>query len=134
MKNLLKLSLIAALSAGFVGCTAPNALSTQSTADGTYSVKVVGNNLLLSSKVSVQRISMTYAGDLRKVALGIKGDWFVTKKFTYKIVWVDANKMEISPESSIWMPIILAGRETKTVQSIAPNPSAVDVIVYLKAD
>ena len=77
---------------------------------------------------------MAYVGDLKKASLGIKGDWYVTKEFLYKIVWVDSNKMEISPESSIWKPIQLTGRETKTVQSVAPNPSAVDVVVYLKAD
>ena len=134
MKTLLKLSLLGLLSAAVVGCTAPNALSTKTAADGTYAVKTVGNNPWLSSKVSVERISMAYAGDLKKVLLGIKGDWFVTKEFLYKIVWVDANNMEIGPESSIWKPIQLAGRETKTVQSVAPNPSAVDVIVYLKGN
>lgn len=134
MKTLLKLSLVGVLSTAVVACTAPNALSTKTAADGTYAVKTVGNNSWLSSKVSIERISMAYAGDLKKVSLGIKGDWFVTKEFLYKIVWVDSNHMEISPESSIWKPIQLAGRETKTVQSVAPNPSAVDVIVYLKAN
>lgn len=134
MKILLKLSLLGVLAAAVAGCTAPNALSTKTAADGAYAVKTVGNNPWLNSKVSVERISMAYAGDLKKAALGIKGDWFVTKEFLYKIVWVDANNMEISPESSIWKPIQLAGRETKTVQSVAPNPSAVDVIVYLKAN
>ena len=134
MKTLLKLSLLGVLSATVVGCTAPNALSTKTAADGTYSVKTVVNNPWLNTKVSAERISMAYAGDLKKVSLGIKGDWFVTKEFLYKIVWVDANNMEISPESSIWKPIQLAGRETKTVQSVAPNPSAVDVIVYLKGN
>lgn len=134
MKTLIKLSLLGVLAATMVGCTAPNALSTQTAVDGTYAVKTVVNSPWLSSKISVERISMAYAGDLKKASLGIKGDWYVTKEFLYKIVWVDSNKMEISPESSIWKPIQLTGRETKTVQSVAPNPSAVDVVVYLKAD
>ena len=47
-------------------------------------------------------------------------------------MWVDAQGAEVNPEGAIWKPIQLTGRETKGVQSLAPNPSAVDVVVYLK--
>lgn len=134
MKTLLKLSLMAVVTAGGVGCTAPNALSTQTAADGSYAVKTVTNNPILTSQVMVERVNMGYAGDLKKVSLAIKDRWFVSKAFEYKIVWVDAQGMEVNPESSRWKPIQLTGREVKTVQSVAPNPSAVDVVVYLKKD
>lgn len=113
-------------------CTAPNALSTQTAKDGTYSVKTRTSNPVLLTEIGVDRINTSYAGDLKKVALGIKNQRFNNKHFSYKIVWVDANQMEINPESAIWKPIDLTGREVKTVQSLAPNPSAVDVVIYLK--
>ena len=75
---------------------------------------------------------MVNVGDLKKIALSIKNQRFNNKHFSYKIVWVDAQGMEVNPESAIWKPIDLTGREIKTVQSLAPNPSAVDVVVYLK--
>ena len=67
-----------------------------------------------------------------KVSTHPKNQRFNNKHFSYKIVWIDAQGMEVNPEGSIWKPIDLTGREVKTVQSLAPNPSAVDVVVYLK--
>lgn len=132
MKRLMNLTLIGMMSAFAVGCTAPNALSTQTAADGSYSIKTKSNNPKLTTQVMIERVSMGYAGDLKKVAIAIKDRWYVSKEFEYKIVWVDAQGMEVAPESARWKPIQLTGREIKTVQSVAPNPSAVDIVVYLK--
>ena len=134
MKIASKLIFAGVFVASLAACTAPNSLSTQTAADGTYSVKTISNNPVLSTKVGVDRINMTYVGDLKKVSLAIKDRWFVSRSFEYKIVWVDAQGMEINPEGARWKPIQLTGREVKTVQSVAPNPSAVDVVVYLKND
>lgn len=134
MKICLKLGAASLLAAALISCTAPNSLSTQTAADGTYSVKTVSNNPKLVTQIAVDRISMGYAGDLKKASIAIKDRWFVSRNFEYKIVWVDANGFEVNPEGSRWKPIQLTGREIKTVQSIAPNPSAVDVVVYLRKD
>ena len=134
MKTALKLIFARILAATVVGCTAPNSLSTQTAADGSYSVKTISNNPVLSTKIGIDRVNMAYVGDLKKVSLAIKDRWFVSRSFEYKIVWVDAQGMEINPEGSRWKPIQLTGREVKTVQSVAPNPSAVDIVVYLKND
>lgn len=134
MRIYLKLGAASLLAAALIGCTAPNSLSTQTAADGTYSVKTVSNNPKLVTQIAVDRISMGYAGDLKKASIAIKDRWFVSRNFEYKIVWVDANGFEVNPEGSRWKPIQLTGREIKTVQSIAPNPSAVDVVVYLRKD
>lgn len=134
MKTALKLIFAGILAATVVGCTAPNSLSTQTAADGSYSVKTISNNPVLSTKIGIDRVNMAYVGDLKKVSLAIKDRWFVSRSFEYKIVWVDAQGMEINPEGSRWKPIQLTGREVKTVQSVAPNPSAVDIVVYLKND
>lgn len=134
MKTALKLIFAGMLAATVVGCTAPNSLSTQTAADGSYSVKTISNNPVLSTKIGIDRVNMAYVGDLKKVSLAIKDRWFVSRSFEYKIVWVDAQGMEINPEGSRWKPIQLTGREVKTVQSVAPNPSAVDIVVYLKND
>ncbi|CAD9195312.1 MAG: YcfL family protein [Acinetobacter sp.] len=132
MKILINLTFIGMMSAVAVGCTAPNALSTQTSTDGSYAIKTVSNNPKLTTQVMVERISMGHAGDLKKVSIAIKDRWYVSKEFEYKIIWVDAHGMEVAPEGARWKPIQLTGREIKTVQSVAPNPSAVDVVVYLK--
>ena len=134
MKHSIFWGLAAVLSLGLVGCTAPNSMSTKTAADGSYTVQTVSNNPKLSTEVMVERVNMGYVGDIKRVQLAIKDRWYVDKAFQYKIVWVDGNGMEINPEGSIWKPIQLTGREVKTVHSVAPNPSAVDVVVYLKKD
>jgi uncharacterized protein YcfL len=134
MKIYSKLGMASLLAASLTACTAPNSLSTQTAADGTYSVKTISSNPKLVTQIGVDRISMGYAGDLKKASIAIKDRWFVSRNFEYKIVWVDASGFEVNPEGSRWKPIQLTGREIKTVQSIAPNPSAVDVVVYLRKD
>lgn len=128
----LTLSLICTLGAVLTACTAPNALTTQTQPNGDMTIQKRTNNAVLFTEIGVDRVSMVDVGSLKKVALGIKNQRFNNKHFSYKIVWVDAQGMEVNPEGSIWKPIDLTGREIKTVQSLAPNPSAVDVVVYLK--
>lgn len=128
----LTLGLIGTLSTLLVACTAPNALTTKTQSNGEMSVQTRTNNAVLLTEIGVDRVNMVNVGDLKKIALGIKNQRFNNKHFSYKIIWVDAQGMEVNPEGSIWKPIELTGREIKTVQSLAPNPSAVDVVVYLK--
>lgn len=129
MKKLIAMTaVILSLSA----CTAPNSLSTTTQSNGEVTVQKRTNNPVLLTEIGIDRISMGSVGDIKKVGLGIKNQRFNNKHFSYKIVWVDSQGMEINPEGSIWKPIDLTGREIKTVQSVAPNPSAVDIVVYLK--
>lgn len=128
-KKLLLLTLCTALT--FTGCTAPNALQTTSNAEGT-TARTMTNNPVLRTEVSVQKVGLSMVGDLKKASIAIANVRFNNKKFEYKIVWLDAMGSEVNPEGSIWKPIQLTGREVKTVQSLAPNPSAVDIVVYLK--
>lgn len=134
MVSIFKLSLAVVITTTLCGCTVSNSLSTQTSTDGSYTVKTIGNNPKLTTEIMIERISMATIGDLKKVSLSIKDRWFMSKNFEYKIVWVDTQGMEVNPEGSRWKPIQLTGREVKTVQSVAPNPSAVDVVVYLKKD
>lgn len=131
----LKLAITALLGTALVGCTAPNALRTETAPDQqSYEIKTVSNNPILLARVYIDQVHYSYAGDLKKVSLGIKARQFVKGGFEYKIVWKDKQGVELNPEGARWKPIELQGRETKTVQSVAPNPTAVDVVVYLKKD
>lgn len=123
--------LLAAVS-GLSGCTAPNALVTTTNNEGNSSVRTITNNAILSTRIGVNRISLSNVGDLKRVSLGLQNGWYYAQSFEYKIVWMDASGTEINPEGASWKPITLQGRESKTVQSVAPNASGVDIVVYLK--
>lgn len=90
------------------------------------------NNPVLMTEIGIDQVHMVNVGDLKKVALGIKNQRFNNKHFFYKIVWKNAQGIEIDPEGAIWKPIELTGREIKGVQSLAPNPSAVNIVIYFK--
>lgn len=122
------LSLVTTLAA----CTAPNALMTHTDSNGATSVQTRTNNPALLTEVGVDRVNMIEVGSLKKIAIAVKNQRFNNKHFFYKIVWVDAQGVEVNPEGATWKPLELTGREVKSVQSLAPNPSAVDAVVYLK--
>lgn len=116
------------------GCTAPNAMQTQTDTSGKMSIRTITNNPILSTRISVSRVNMTNLGDIKRTSLALSNGWFYAQDFQYKVVWFDASGTEINPEGAIWKPLSLQGRETKTVQSVAPNPSGVDVLIYMKKD
>ncbi len=116
------------------GCTAPNAMQTQTDASGKMSVRTITNNPVLSTRIGVSKVNMTNLGDIKRTSLALSNGWFYAQEFQYKIVWFDASGTELNPEGALWKPLSLQGRETKTVQSVAPNPSGVDVLIYMKKD
>lgn len=134
-KAVIYLSLLSIASAFFTGCTAPNAMQTKTdSVTGKSTVRTQTSNPVLATRIGVSRINMTTLGDIKRASLALKNGWFYVQDFQYKIVWFDAEGTEINPEGAIWKPISLQGREVKTVQSVAPNPSAVDVLIYMKKD
>lgn len=135
MKQTIILSL--ALASGSLllsACTAPNAMLTQTDAEGKTSIRKITNNPVLATRIGVSRVASTNLGDIKRVSLSLKNGWFYAQDFQYKIVWFDASGTEINPEGALWKPITLQGREVKTVQSVAPNPAGVDVLIYMKKD
>ena len=135
MKKQLLPIILCGFALGLSACTAPNAMRTQTDpATGASNVKTMTSNPVLATRIGVNRVNMTTLGDIKKASLALKNGWFYAQSFEYKIVWVDASGFEVNPEGSRWKPIQLTGREIKTVQSIAPNPSAVDIVVYLRKD
>ncbi|MBP8099721.1 MAG: DUF1425 domain-containing protein [Acinetobacter sp.] len=135
MKKLLISLLLGGSTLSFVGCTAPNAMLTQTNpTTGASNIKTMTGNPVLATRIGVNRVNMTNLGDIKRASLALKNGWFYAQSFEYKIVWFDADGTELNPEGATWKPITLQGREVKTVQSVAPNPRGVDVLIYMKKD
>lgn len=62
-----------------VGCTAPNALSTQTNSSNEISIRTITNNPILSTEVFVERVNMSAAGDLKRASIAIKTVVLITK-------------------------------------------------------
>lgn len=65
-----------------------------------------------------------FVNDLLQVNMELENGISNTYNLEYKFSWYDSGGMEVDPARSAWIPITLQGKETKTIQGLAPNPSA----------
>jgi uncharacterized protein YcfL len=120
--------LIASL--GLVGCsTTAGVETTGKTAwdeqgARTLEKNVVFNNSGLKGDIQIVDVKGAMAGDMMRAQATLRSKDRDTLPFQYRFEWFDANGMEINSGSGSWKPLILYGRESKTVQSVAPDPRA----------
>lgn len=65
-----------------------------------------------------------FINDLLQVNLEIENGISNPYNLEYKFAWYDSDGMEVEAARPIWIPIYLQGKETKSIQGLAPNPSA----------
>lgn len=85
---------------------------------------VVINNPKLARGLQVVDLKSVFVGDLLKGQVTLVSKYSKTLEFQYKFAWYNKDGIEINPDSGPWTPLIMYGNETKTVQSVAPNPGA----------
>ena len=50
-----------------------------------------------------------------------------------KFAWFDADGAEIDPDTDPWRPLVLHGKETRTIQGVAPTAAAVSFKLRVRA-
>ncbi len=119
---------IAAL--GLVGCSTTAGVETtgKTTWDeqGARSLekKVIFNNSGLAGDIQIVDVKSAMAGDILRVQATLRSKDKDTLPFQYRFEWYDAGGFEINSGSGSWKPLMLNGRETKTIQAVAPDPRA----------
>lgn len=68
----------------------------------------------------------TVSGNLKKVQVVLENAKDNTRRVSYKFEWTDQDGMATNGIVQSWQPLVLAGRETVTVSSVAISPKAVD--------
>ncbi len=117
-------------SLGLAGCSTTAGVETtgKSTWDeqGARSLEknVVFNNSGLKGDIQVVEVKSVMAGDIMRVQATLRSKDKSTLPFQYRFDWYDAGGLEINSGAGSWKPLILYGRETKTIQSVAPDPRA----------
>lgn len=86
--------------------------------------KVVFNNSSLAGDVQVVDLQSALAGDMMRAQATLRSKDRDTLSLQYQFAWFDAGGMEINPGTGSWKPLILYGKESKTIQSVAPDPRA----------
>ena len=129
MKWAWSLVVAAAVAALAAGCAAPNTsgitVGVEADEEGNLQelLQVDNNKLARQLKVLDMSAGQTKNG-LMKASLKLQSN--LNKDFTAqsKFAWFDAEGAEIDPDGDPWRPLVLHGKETRTIQGVAPNASA----------
>lgn len=118
------------VSIGLCGCsTTSGGEATGKTAwddDGARELrkKVIFNNRSLAGDVQILDMQSALAGDIMRAQATLKSKDSDTLSLQYRFEWYDSKGMEINSGSGAWKPLIIYGKESKTVQGVAPDPRA----------
>lgn len=98
--------------------------------DGTkYQIVTSGNT---DDRLDVTSVITGRAGDLMKASVEVRNASRFPYTFEYRFKWYDGAGMEISPDSTAWTPVSLKPDETKSMQALAPNPTAGTFKLFLQ--
>ena len=111
------------------GCASPNTsgitVGAETDAEGNLQQILQIDNAKLARQLKVEDmiVGQTKNG-LMKASLRIKSN--LNKDFVAqsKFVWFDAEGAEIDIDTDPWRPLVLHGKETRTIQGVAPNANA----------
>lgn len=125
--SLVLAALMAALAAG---CASPKTsgftVGAEADADGIMQQVLQTDNAKLARNLKVGDLTTGQTKNgLMKASLTLTSRLNKTCVAQSKFAWFDADGAEIDPDSDAWRPLVLNGKETRTIQGVAPNSSAV---------
>lgn len=86
--------------------------------------QVIINNRSLAKDIEVSDMKSALAGDLMRAQVSLRSRDRDTVNIQYRFAWFDPQGMEIGANTGAWKPFIVYGRETRTIQGVAPDPRA----------
>ncbi len=104
-------------------CAVNETATVQVGADGTTSI-IESNSGFLSASLSIAYSKVGYSGDLMRVQATIQNGSRSDLSFRYKFKWLDGDGFEIAIDGRPWTPLTITAYESKSVQAVAPNPTA----------
>jgi len=133
-KSILSLSaalLVIAALAIFPGCrSTTSGIEGSSTvmmdADGgyQYSEYVIVNNPKVARGLQIVELSQEFVGDILRAQITLASKYSSTEQYQYRFSWFDEGGVELDAGARHWIPFQMYGNETRTIQGVAPNPSA----------
>jgi uncharacterized protein YcfL len=84
--------------------------------------KVVYNSSSLSRKVAIDEMTSSKAGDMLLAQVTLHSKAGETINLQYKFEWYDLNGLALNASSATWKPLLIYGKESKTIQGLAPDP------------
>ena len=84
------------------------------------------------SRLEIVSVASGKPGDTAKASVEVRNKSNFSWKFEYRFKWYDAAGIEIGVDSTAWTPVAIMANETKSLQSLAPNPSAATFKLFLQ--
>ena len=135
-QRLLVLSLLAAGAlASLSGCaTNVNTVERaqpQATPEYVADKRVITDNTLART-VRVNSINQAIvSGNLMKIQATLENLKNNPRNIRYKFEWIDQSGMAVNSPTETWKTLMLQGRETTMISTVAINPRAVDFVLKL---
>lgn len=91
------------------------------------------NNRSLAADIEVVDVKSFMAGDLMRAQATLRSRDRETLPIQYRFVWFDREGMELGGQSVSWKPLVIHGREHKTVSGVAPDPRGREFQLKIRA-
>ena len=130
---------VAAVAAALAaGCAAPNTagltVGTEVDEAGNLQQTLQVDNAKLARLLQVQDVVVGQTKNgLMKVSLKLTSRQNKSIVAQSKFVWFDADGNEIDPDTDPWRPLVIHGKETRTIQGVAPTAAAVSFKLRVRA-
>lgn len=92
------------------------------------------NNPKLARGLQAGRPTVSFAGDMMQVQIPLTSLYDDTQSYKYQFSWFDANGVQIDGGSAPWLPLVVYGHQTKTVQGVVPRASVTSGKFTLRTD
>ena len=128
-------ALAAALAAG---CASPNTsgltVGAEADADGNLQQLLQVDNAKLARQLQVDDVVVGQTKNgLMKAGVKLTSRQNKSIVAQSKFAWFDADGNEIDPDTDPWRPLVLHGKETRTIQGVAPTAAAVSFKLRVRA-
>ena len=120
------------------GCASPNTsgitVGAETDADGNLQQLLQVDNAKLARQLHVDDlvVGQTKNG-LMKASVKLTSLQNKSIVAQSKFAWFDADGNEIDPDTDPWRPLVIHGKETRTVQGVAPSASAASFKLRVRA-
>ena len=128
-------ALAAALAAG---CASPNTsgltVGAEADADGNLQQLLQVDNAKLARQLHVDDLTVGQTKNgLMKAGVKLTSQQNKSIVAQSKFAWFDADGNEIDPDTDPWRPLVIHGKETRTIQGVAPTAAAVSFKLRVRA-
>ncbi|MCL1077890.1 YcfL family protein [Parashewanella spongiae] len=107
---------------------APNTAGVKLSSDGSRQV----DNTRVARSISVVNNQMRQVGDLLQGSATLISDSSKDQSLQYRFTWYDLQGFVVDGDSIPWTPIIIHGKQSKQIESVAPNSVAHRFEVYVR--